>query len=85
VGSSPDTLAGTRGADDKQASMFSIVSPEKQIPVDHPLRSDDPPSTTGPRGMRATSSARKRTQLAGTIVAAAYNMLRICRLLATPT
>jgi hypothetical protein len=27
---------------------------------------------------------RRRTQLAGTIVAAAYNMLRICRLLASP-
>src|SRR5580698_4656702 len=27
-----------RGADDKQASMFSIVSPENRIPVDHPLR-----------------------------------------------
>ena len=27
-----------RGADDKQASMFSIVSPERRIPTDHPLR-----------------------------------------------
>jgi transposase len=27
-----------RGTDDKQASMFSIVSPEKRIPADHPLR-----------------------------------------------
>jgi transposase len=27
-----------RGADDKQASMFSIVSPERRIPMDHPLR-----------------------------------------------
>jgi transposase len=27
-----------RGADDKQASMFSIVSPERRIPADHPLR-----------------------------------------------
>src|SRR3954464_8253532 len=27
-----------RGADDKQASMFSVVSPEKRIPADHPLR-----------------------------------------------
>jgi transposase len=27
-----------RGADDKQSSMFSIVSPERRIPADHPLR-----------------------------------------------
>src|SRR3954469_24542814 len=27
-----------RGADDKQASMFSVVSPERRIPTDHPLR-----------------------------------------------
>jgi hypothetical protein len=27
-----------RGTDDKQASMFSIVSPERRIPADHPLR-----------------------------------------------
>jgi len=27
-----------RGVDDKQASMFSVVSPEKRIPADHPLR-----------------------------------------------
>lgn len=27
-----------RGADDKQGSMFSVVSPERRIPVDHPLR-----------------------------------------------
>jgi transposase len=27
-----------RGADDKQASMFSVVSPEKRVPADHPLR-----------------------------------------------
>ncbi len=27
-----------RGADDKQASLFSIVSPERRIPGDHPLR-----------------------------------------------
>src|SRR6185437_16059434 len=27
-----------RGTDDKQSSMFSIVSPERRIPTDHPLR-----------------------------------------------
>ena len=27
-----------RGTDDKQASMFSVVSPEERIPADHPLR-----------------------------------------------
>jgi transposase len=27
-----------RGADDKQGSMFSLVSPEKRVPPDHPLR-----------------------------------------------
>ena len=27
-----------RGADDKQASMFSVVSAEKRVPADHPLR-----------------------------------------------
>ena len=27
-----------RGTDDKQASMFSVVSPERRIPQDHPLR-----------------------------------------------
>lgn len=27
-----------RGADDKQASMFSVVSPERRIAADHPLR-----------------------------------------------
>ena len=27
-----------RGTDDKQASMFSVVSPERRIPADHPLR-----------------------------------------------
>ena len=27
-----------RGSDDKQASMFSVVSPERRIPADHPLR-----------------------------------------------
>ncbi len=27
-----------RGTDEKQASMFSVVSPERQIPADHPLR-----------------------------------------------
>ena len=27
-----------RGSDDKQASMFSVVSPERRIPEDHPLR-----------------------------------------------
>jgi transposase len=27
-----------RGADDKQASMFSVISPERRIPADHPLR-----------------------------------------------
>jgi transposase len=27
-----------RGADDKQGSMFSVVSPERRIPMDHPLR-----------------------------------------------
>ena len=27
-----------RGTDDKQTSMFSVVSPERRIPADHPLR-----------------------------------------------
>lgn len=27
-----------RGTHDKQASMFSVVSPEKRVPSDHPLR-----------------------------------------------
>ena len=27
-----------RGADEKQGSMFSVVSPERRIPMDHPLR-----------------------------------------------
>jgi transposase len=27
-----------RGADDKQGAMFSIVSPERRVPADHPLR-----------------------------------------------
>ena len=27
-----------RGADDKQACMFSVVSPEKRVPPEHPLR-----------------------------------------------
>lgn len=27
-----------RGTDDKQASMFSLISPEKRVPGDHPLR-----------------------------------------------
>jgi transposase len=27
-----------RGTDDKQASMSSVVSPERRIPADHPLR-----------------------------------------------
>jgi transposase len=27
-----------RGSDDKQASMFSVISPERRIPADHPLR-----------------------------------------------
>jgi transposase len=27
-----------RGTADKQASMFSVVSPERRIPADHPLR-----------------------------------------------
>src|SRR5215468_1211248 len=27
-----------RGSDDKQAAMFSIVSPERRVPADHPLR-----------------------------------------------
>lgn len=27
-----------RGVDDKQATMFSVVSPEQRIPADHPLR-----------------------------------------------
>ena len=27
-----------RGADDKQASFFSVISPERRIPADHPLR-----------------------------------------------
>ena len=27
-----------RGTDDKQASMFSIVSPERRVAADHPLR-----------------------------------------------
>ncbi len=34
--------------------------------------------------MKTRFKGRRRTQLVGTIVAAAYNMLRICRLLATP-
>jgi transposase len=27
-----------RGADEKQAAMFSVISPERRIPIDHPLR-----------------------------------------------
>jgi transposase len=27
-----------RGVDDKQATMFSVVSPERRVPADHPLR-----------------------------------------------
>ena len=27
-----------RGADTKQALMFSTISPEKRVPADHPLR-----------------------------------------------
>jgi transposase len=27
-----------RGSDDKQGAMFSIVSPERRVPADHPLR-----------------------------------------------
>jgi transposase len=27
-----------RGADDKQATMFSVISPERRVPADHPLR-----------------------------------------------
>jgi transposase len=27
-----------RGTDDKQSAMFSVVSPERRIPADHPLR-----------------------------------------------
>jgi transposase len=28
-----------RGADDKQSTMFSVISPDRRVPVDHPLRS----------------------------------------------
>ena len=35
-------------------------------------------------GFHSRFKGRRRTQLAGTVVAAAYNMLRICRLLASP-
>jgi transposase len=31
-------VAGMRGTDDKQASMFSVVSPERRVAADHPLR-----------------------------------------------
>jgi transposase len=35
----PDSLLDEmRGADDKQACMFSVVSPEKRVPAEHPLR-----------------------------------------------
>ena len=35
----PDSLLGEmRGADDKQACMFSVVFPEKRVPAEHPLR-----------------------------------------------
>jgi hypothetical protein len=27
-----------RGADQKQVAMFSYISPEKQVPSEHPLR-----------------------------------------------
>src|SRR5687768_8122118 len=27
-----------RGVDDKQASMFSVISPDRRVPADHPLR-----------------------------------------------
>src|SRR3990172_9449344 len=30
--------ATMRGADQKQEAMFSYISPEKRVPVDHPLR-----------------------------------------------
>ena len=33
-----DGVAGTRGADCKQSSMFSYISAERRVPKDHPLR-----------------------------------------------
>ena len=34
----PDNVFLVRGTDEKQASMFSLVSPERRVPADHPLR-----------------------------------------------
>src|SRR5713226_5062992 len=31
-------LKGMRGHDERQECMFSYISPEKRVPVDHPLR-----------------------------------------------
>jgi hypothetical protein len=101
-----------RGTDDKQASMFLIVSPDRRVPADHPLRRikamaeiirDDDRTTRHPGyiisqrkrklveesfgrmktfgGFRRTCfKGLRRTRLAGTIVAAVYNMIRICTL-----
>jgi transposase len=35
---SPDKLIGMRGTDTKQASMLSLLTPEKRVPANHPLR-----------------------------------------------
>ena len=31
-------MAGMRGVDSKQSSMFCLMSPESRVPQDHPLR-----------------------------------------------
>ena len=46
-----------RGADDKQASMFSVVSPERRIAVDHPLRRIKAMADEILRGMSSTFDA----------------------------
>jgi hypothetical protein len=34
----PDRFAEMRCQDSKQAIMFSVLSPERRVPQDHPLR-----------------------------------------------
>ena len=46
-----------RGADDKQASMFSVVSPERRIPADHPLRRIKATADEILRGLSSTFDA----------------------------
>ena len=67
-----------RGRQDPQVTLLAFIDLETRVPSDHPLRVI---KKLADQALKALSPDRDRTGLAGHLVATAYNLVRMSKLL----